>query len=123
MPPSRTNQKQASRGGSHAGTHPAHERAGASQHPPGTEGAYLGRRERKTVHGQHTPAGSPTRTHGAPTLIALSLSMAVLCCHRVASRCRHLSIPLPAVLVKLSRLCCNTRRSAARPAISGTNST
>ena len=44
--------------------------------------------------------------------LALSLSMAVLCCHRVASRCRHLSIPLPAVLVKLSRLCCNTLEGA-----------
>ena len=40
--------------------------------------------------------------------------MAVLCCHRVASRCRHLSIPLPAVLVKLPRLCCNTNTHTHR---------
>ena len=42
--------------------------------------------------------------------LALSLSMAVLCCHRVASRCRHLSIPLPAVLENLPRLCCDTHQ-------------
>ena len=33
-----------------------------------TEGGDLGTRERKTVHGHLTPAGSPTRTHGAPQL-------------------------------------------------------
>ena len=48
---------------------PRTSRGSASQHPPGgtqhppTEGGYLGTRECKTVHGQHTPEGSPTRTH------------------------------------------------------------
>ena len=32
-----------------------------------------------------------------------------LCCLRVASRCRHQSIPLPVLLVKLPRLCCNAQ--------------
>ena len=46
----------------------------------------------------------PSQCTAHPPQFALSLSMAVLCCHRVASRC---TIPLPAVLVKLPRLCCN----------------
>ena len=49
--------------------------------------------------------------HCASTLTAHSLSMVVLCCPRVASRCRLLlPIPLPAVLVKLPHLCCNTHQ-------------
>ena len=38
--------------------------------------------------------------------------MAVRCCHRAASHCRHLSIPLPVVRVKLPRVCCSTLRAS-----------